>query len=459
VSVARYQCPPPDFAETRAGRTLHVWGNVPHWLVADAELTDALAILQHEKPLRDAAESLSVKSQRPARRVLKDLRPILRSLYKAGVLRKNGRAAERRPPRPARLEVVCINLTNRCNLRCTFCFNDASRTRAAEELSAAEVLRFLKDVRPWLARRPLLALMGGEPLLAGDRLLAVARGTGRRWEKLVSTNGLLVDDAFAHGARDTGLQVQVSVDGAGPESHERIRGKGTFARATDAVGRLARAGAHAIMSMVAHRDNQGEIGAYLDLALGLGASEARVIPLKRVGAGKNAGLAMPDMRRLLGDTLRAVEGRPERGRLLGRDYLSLLAQTCARSYRRTTCGTGSQTILLDADGTVYPCQNHCAPELAAGNIREHAFREIFEGPVLAHLRATCHVDRLPACAKCPVRYWCMGGCRGEAYNVAGRFDAPSATCAMNREAILETFWLLAESAVVRDLAGARQGHY
>ena len=298
--------------------------------------------------------------------------------------------------------------------------------------------------------------MGGEPLLAGDRLLAVARGAGRRWEKLVSTNGLLVDDPFAHGARDTGLQVQVSVDGAQAASHERIRGKETFARATDAVGRLARAGAHTIISMVAHRDNQGEIGAYLDLALRLGASEARVIPLKRVGAGRDAGLQMPDFRRILLDTVAAVRERPERRRLLGRDYLCLLAQTCAHSYRRTTCGTASQTILLDADGTVYPCQNHCAPELAAGNIREKPFREIFEGPVLARLRETCHVDRLPTCAKCPVRYWCMGGCRGEAYSVSGRFDAPSATCEMNRDAILEVLWLLAERP---DLAGSHRGHY
>ncbi|MGB2755896.1 MAG: radical SAM protein [Phycisphaerae bacterium] len=454
--MARYACPPPDLVETRAGRTLHVWGDVPYWLVADKELTDALAVLQHEQPLRTAAETLAVRSKRSARNVLKDLRPILRSLYKAGVLRKNGRTARRHPPRQARLEVVCINLTNRCNLRCIFCFNDASRTQAGDELSADEILRFLKDLRPYLARRPMLAFMGGEPLLARNRLLAVARGAGRRWEKLVSTNGLLVDDAFAIAARTAGLEVQVSIDGAQASSHDRVRGKETFSRATDAVGRLAGAGVHTIISMVAHRDNQGEIGAYLDLALRLGASEARVIPLKRVGAGRDAGLQMPDFRRILLDTVAAVREWPERQRLLGRDYLCLLAQTCAHSYRRTTCGTASQTILLDADGTVYPCQNHCAPELAAGNIRRERFRDLWKGEALSRLRDMYHVDRRAACAECPVRYWCMGGCRGEAYSVSGRFDAPSATCEMNRDAILEVLWLLAERP---DLAGPRRGHY
>ena len=454
--MARYQCPPPDLVETRAGRTLHVWGDVPHWLVADKELAEALLALREETTIPVLAAMLAEKWKHPRRKVLKELRQAVRTLYKAGVVRRNGRTARRPSPKRPQLEVVCINLTNRCNLRCIFCFNDASRTQPGDELSADEALRFLKDVRPLLARRPLLALMGGEPLLVRDRLLAVAQGAGRRWEKLVSTNGLLVDDAFAVAARTAGLEVQVSIDGAQAPSHDRIRGNGAFAQATEGVRRLAGAGVHTIMSMVAHRDNQGEIGAYLDLALRLGASEARVIPLKRVGAGRDAGLQMPDFRRILLDTVAAVRERPERRRLLGRDYLCLLAQTCAHSYRRTTCGTASQTILLDADGTVYPCQNHCAPELAAGNIRRERFRDLWKGEALSRLRDMYHVDRRPACAGCPVRYWCMGGCRGEAYSVSGRFDAPSATCEMNRDAILEVLWLLAERP---DLAGPRRGHY
>jgi len=457
--VARYQCPPPDLVETRAGRTLHVWGDVPYWIVADKELAEALSALREAQAIPALAAALAETWKRPRREVLKALRQSVRTLYKAGVVRRNGRIARRPSPKRPRLEVVCINLTNRCNLRCIFCFNDASRTLAGDELSADEILRFLKDLRPYLARRPMLALMGGEPLLARDRLLAVARGAGRRWEKLVSTNGLLVDDAFAHGAHDAGLEVQVSIDGAQASSHDRIRGNGTFARATEGVRRLAGAGVHTIMSLVAHRDNQSEIADYLDLAIRLGASEARVIPLKRVGAGRDVGLQMPDFRRILRDTARAIQDRPERQRLLGRDYLCLLAQTCAHSYRRTTCGTASQTVLLDADGTVYPCQNHCTPELAAGNIRRERFRDLWKGEALSRLRDLYHVDRRAACAECPVRYWCMGGCRGEAYSVSGRFDAPSATCEMNRDAILEVLWLLAESAAVRDFAGARRGHY
>ncbi len=454
--MVRYHCPPPDLTETRDGRTLHVWGDVPHWLVADDELTEALAALETERDLPELATALADRWNRPEKVVLKDLRGAVRGLYKAGVARKSGRAKEPPAPSPPRLEVLCINLTNRCNLRCTICFNDPSRTDPRGELSAEEVLRFVKEARPLASRRPLLALMGGEPLLVREKLLAVARGAPRRWEKLVSTNGLLVDEAFARDAAAAGLEVQVSIDGARRASHERIRGPGTFEPACAAVRTLAGAGVHAIMSMVAHRDNQDELTAYFDLALRLGADEARVIPLKRVGGGRASDLELPDFVRLVHDTARAGRRRPERRRLLGRDYLSLLALTCAHGCRRTTCGTASQTVLLDADGTVYPCQNHAAPELAAGNVRQTPFREIFEGEALSGLRRQYDVSCRSACRTCPVRHWCMGGCRGEAYSVTGRFDAPSVTCRENRRAILETCWVLSE---MPDLAGGRQGHY
>jgi len=454
--VTTYCCPPPDLAETRRGRTLHVWGDAAYWLVADAELSAALAELARPQDLPALAEALAARFGRPARRLRRELAAALSPLYQAGVVRRNGLAARRPDPASPRLEVVCVNLTNRCNLRCVHCFSNASRTAGRSDLSAEEVLGLLRAMRPDLARRPLLALMGGEPLLARDRLLAVARGAGRRWEKLVSTNGLLIDDAFARAARAAGLQAQVSVDGARRASHEALRGPGTFEAALAGVRRLVAAGAHTVLSLVAHRGNQGEVAAYLDLALALGASEARVIPLKRVGGGGTAGLEAPDLAGLVRDTARALGGRPERRRLLGRDYLSLLARTVSRSYRRTTCGTASQTVLVDADGTLYPCQNHCTAALAAGNVRDRPWRDLWRGEVFARLRETGHVDRRPACAACPVRYWCMGGCRGEAYHVAGRFDAPSATCRGNREAILETCWALAARP---DLAGDRPGHF
>ena len=264
-----------------------------------------------------------------------------------------------------------------------------------------------------LSRRPLLALMGGEPLLVKERVLEVARSAGRRWEKLVSTNGMLIDDGFTRQAKTVGLSVQVSIDGATADSHERLRGKGTFEVAIGVVRRLVGAGVHTVMSMVAHDENQEEIAASLDLAMELGVNEARIIPLKRVGAGKDTSLRMPNLRGLLGSIVKAIQKRPERKDLLGRDYLSLLAQTCGHSYRRTTCGTASQTILLDADGSVYPCQNSCAAEFVAGNIRRDSWADIWQSDTLVRFRQVCDVDKLSACRSCSLRYctWVDAGAR------------------------------------------------
>ena len=41
----RWTCPAPDVTETRQGRVLLVWGDVPYWTVVDAELAALLGAL------------------------------------------------------------------------------------------------------------------------------------------------------------------------------------------------------------------------------------------------------------------------------------------------------------------------------------------------------------------------------------------------------------------------------
>ena len=312
-----------------------------------------------------------------------------------------------------------------------------------EELGAEEMIGALESVRRQTARGASLVLLGGEPLLEPAKTLALAAYARRRGlQAIMSTNGLLVDEAFAREAARCGLDCQVSVDGAGAASHEAIRGAGTFEAALQAVRTLRAAGAHTIMSMVVHADNAHELPDYLRLAREVGADEARFIPLKRLGGGDQC--RPPDLPALVRLTAETLLAEPELRRLVGRDHFSILANTCRLCSPRQTCGTGSQTFLLDADGTVYPCLNLAAPEFAAGSVRDEPLGRIWSAsPVLRDLRPRVRLPARPqACGQCIVRHWCLGGCRGETYAHTGRLDAPGVTCRGNRTSILETMWIL-----------------
>jgi radical SAM protein with 4Fe4S-binding SPASM domain len=428
------KCLPPDHSEQRGDRTLLVWAEPPFWTIVDRPAARFIQALGEGKSPAQALDFAAGKRGGLER----DAATVIAELRRAGVVKpRRLRFAKER------IESITVNVTNRCNLRCRFCYNEPRD--GDSEISAAEMIRALEGVRRWTAKGATLALLGGEPLLEKEKTLALARwGRGRGMQVIVSTNGLLVDDAFAREAARIGLDCQVSIDGANAASHEANRGAGTWEPALAAVRSLVANGAHTIMSMVFHTGSVADIPDYLRLAERLGAHEARFIPIKRVAGGGE--YRVPDLAGVIRTVAATVRAEPNLGRLLGRDYVSILGQTCRTCSLRPTCGTGSQTLLLDADGAVYPCINLVSPEFRAGNIKTEPLGHIWcRSEVLRDVRERVRVTaRTETCARCLVRHWCMGGCRGETFATTGRLDAPSATCGLNRKAILEMFWTLAE---------------
>jgi radical SAM protein with 4Fe4S-binding SPASM domain len=200
--------------------------------------------------------------------------------------------------------------------------------------------------------------------------------------------------------------------------------------------------------MVCHEGNVRFLENYYQFARELGVNEARFIPLKQIGGGSNGTFRPVSTAKLVQNAFSLFDRHPEYARLAGRDYLSVMAQLCRLSARRVSCGVGRQAFLLDADGTIYPCLNTDLAEFRVGNIREPGFdfaRVWRESQILREVRKRSCIDQMNAdCAKCVLRYWCLGGCRGETHRRAGDFDARPEDCADLRSAILETMWLVAE---------------
>ncbi len=432
----------PDLVEWRKQDALLVWRDVPAWAVVDRDLYAFLQSLDGSSPL-DVALGARSQDRECAQAAVESL--AAQGVFE-GLIPSRGADATLPP-----IESVAVNLTRRCNLRCRFCYLlEGLGGSAVGELTVDETGAFLRSLRPFLAEAPALTLLGGEPTLAADRLIAIAR-EGRRqgFVTLASTNGTLIDDALAGGARDVGLQVQVSLDGHTAELHDAVRGQGSFERTIAGIRTLVRHCAHTILSMVCHEGNLPHLGDFYALALSLGVREARYIPLKRMGGALRGGFDPASTAAMVRAGAELLREHPEYRPLAGRDCLSILANTCRYSARRRSCGTGLQTVLLDADGSIYPCLNTVFGEFRVGNLRDAGFefaRAWRESEVLARVREGSRVDSMnPRCAACAVRHWCLGGCRGEAYAACGEVSAPPPNCADLRQAVLETFWVLAES--------------
>ena len=450
ISRKRLNLAKPDYIEIKNGRHLLIWKDVPHWMIIDDELSQLLTRCDGHKPLETVLAGVSGE-----RTLDKTLLSEIRNLMSLGILkdaqvRTKTRNIDEKQPVP--LENIAINITHRCNLRCPFCYNlEAPAGIGDNDLTCDEIISFLRETKPILSRTPSLALVGGEPLEVPEKVIAVSNySIKHRFKTLVSTNGTKITDEFAEQAAKIGLEVQVSIDGHNAETNDSLRGKGTFAKARRGIEILVRHGVYTIMSMICHSGNFKYLQDFYELADSLGVNEARFIPLKRVGGGAKCNLKPVDMEEMIKKSVRIFKNRRHLRRLMGRDCFTITANTCRLSNRRPSCGTGLQTLLLDSDGTIYPCLNINVNAFRIANIRDEGFNFVQtwnNSRVLSEVRKLTSIENTEnACSKCLVRYWCLGGCRGETYATKGTLNTKSSNCKDLHKSIIEMFWILADNS-------------
>lgn len=133
--------------------------------------------------------------------------------------------------------VVSLEITRFCNLRCVHCYND-SGVRPEGELTEDRKSTLVEYLLRWGVRS--LIITGGEPTLDKSfyDLLDLAGDYGASVK--VTTNGWSLTDRFLGAVRDKIIeQVDLSIDGADEETHDRFRArKGSFARALKSIKRL-----------------------------------------------------------------------------------------------------------------------------------------------------------------------------------------------------------------------------
>jgi len=340
------------------------------------------------------------------------------------------------------LRLVFWELTARCNLRCQHCRAEAQEDFAEGELTTVEVLKVADDIRA--AADPIIILTGGEPLVRGD-FFDIARACSDKFTRVaVATNGTMVDDAMARDIAAAGIQrASISIDGAGPATHDAFRGlEGSFDEALSGMAALQRAGVPVQINVTIARHNVHELDAILELALARGADAFHVFVLVPVGCGTE----ISDDMRLSAEQIEAAlrwlfdKSLELRGRLH-------IKATCAPQYYRimrevsrargielrtqhhgmhaTTrgCLAGSAVCFISRTGDVQPCGYL---PVCAGNVRDTAFGDIWrDSDVFGALRDPGSLKG--KCNACAYRRICAG-CRARAFADCNDFLAQDPDC-------------------------------
>ena len=314
-----------------------------------------------------------------------------------------------------------LESTNRCNELCDQCPRTHLGREADRDLSLDEVIR-ITDQIPALERVVLHGL--GEPMLNPQLPDIVAHLRGRGAYVLFNSNATALSERMGRALIEARLnELRVSLDGARPETYARVRGVNAkalpkiirnlaaFTRMRDELGatlpRLS-------FWFTAMRENLPELPRLVEIALETGVREIYVQRLIYFGEG----LAREEQALFRRARDEEVEIIAETGRRCAEhgiafqatgsttpvEYISQGAEETRRPWGG--CQRPRKLAYITATGNVFSCcfaPFHPGPSATRvlGNVFEHPFAEIWNGPRYQAFRAAFDSDRpWDQCAGC-----------------------------------------------------------
>lgn len=324
-----------------------------------------------------------------------------------------------------------------CNLRCKYCFyEDEAQNRTQHSMgvmSEALADTLIRQVFEAVEANGMVsfAFQGGEPTIAGlgffqhfVTTVAQYRPSGVQVRYAMQTNGTLLNEKWASFLKENNFLVGLSLDGlrAVHDAHRLDdRGAGTWRTVLAARSLLEKYGVDynalcVVTAPCAERPEQ----VYKSLK-NLGFRYMQFIAcLDPIGhpRGKEDWSLTPEaygdfLCRLFDLWYQDWEMGNYHSVRLFEDYIHILlgdgASTCA------TCGKCGSYLVIEGDGTGYPCDFYVLDDWKIGTL-EHMTVTEMAGSETAGRFLQWGAEKPAECAHCPYRAICNGGCKNDWYS-------------------------------------------
>jgi len=333
------------------------------------------------------------------------------------------------------------HITNKCNLRCNHCYQESYTDQ--NELGLEDLKRIANKIiftmRKW-EKYGDISITGGEPFIKQELfpLLEYLDNSDRILRLDILTNGLLITDEIAEKLmRIKKLKnVQISLDGATPEIHEQIRGKGTFRKALRGIRILGKHGIAVKIMFTLQQLNKKEVPGLIDLAIKekiSGLTIERMIPTGSAKDKKDSLLSPQELRDLFqyvsdrsdfefnkGNKLRILKYRP-----LWINVNRNMAESDTDSHGGlgAICSIGYDGLCIMPDASVLACRRL---PIVIGNLKTDSIEKIwFESELLWQIRDKRNLKG--KCKSCEHIPRCSG-CRSMAFAVTGDYLSEDPNC-------------------------------
>jgi radical SAM protein with 4Fe4S-binding SPASM domain len=337
-----------------------------------------------------------------------------------------------------RLRNISISTTLTCNETCAHCWVSAG-PQPSDDMTVDEIRGVLDQAAGLGAEH--VKLTGGEPFARSDLPVLVEHAHDLGLRVSIETNGLLLRERLLDSLsrRGTSPHLYVSLDGAGPDTHDAFRmRRGAFTRTVRNLERAREHGYYFSIHTVVRRQILHEVVAIHELARSLGASQHKLIlTLHNLGRARasrgEAQAGLHDLFALL-ERLPPQEfwdygWDPDASRDT-RLMTTLPPALQPPGAEITTCGWGRSFLSVLANGSVALCHGlYDIEEAVAGDLRTDSLQDIWESSALFTETRRWSGDALSGiCGNCKVRDTCRGLCRASAIGEYRDVRAPYPMC-------------------------------
>lgn len=285
--------------------------------------------------------------------------------------------------------VVHINVTNRCNLRCSYCYGTYF-DKKKRDFTTNELVSLIDEVGDLGTK--IINLGAGEPLLRKDIETIIDKVRSRGIECRMNTNGHLVPGKLSAVKKLNSLCISIDGD---EEAHDRFKGKGSFKRVLEAIDCAQQNKIRVHTSTVLTKFNVHTVDFLADLGKNMGFFVEFLLPffqmpeefiaseeeyhaaLKKIITYKRRGYRI------------FFSEKVHRYALDWPDYRQKsFWYEVPDGFKHIHCHAGRNMCIIDADGKLYPCSQMIGGYPAL-NVLEHGFKKSWEH-LWGHGCKTCY---------------------------------------------------------------------
>ncbi|MBC7195515.1 MAG: SPASM domain-containing protein, partial [Caldisericia bacterium] len=313
---------------------------------------------------------------------------------------------------------ITLQLTNRCNLKCKYCYYSKNLIIKYEDMTFEIIKKTINlFVEPNENKEINITFFGGEPLLKYNLIKETIEYIekyikNKKIHYFISTNGTLFNNEIYKYLSEKNVSIQISIDGI-KEKHDRMRlfpsNIGSYDIIFNNISKIKNINKSSVnlKARVTLFKNNTNIKEIFDHLCDIGFKKISFAPVTY--DDESIKLSKDEWKEIIKSYKRIINDENYK------KYLNLFIRQLLAIHNHILsifpCGAGKNLIAISPNGDIYPCHRFI-------NIKEFIISNVYDGidnEKRNEFLKLGYIENKVNCKNCWIKYLCAGGCYYDAY--------------------------------------------